>query len=87
MLLPVGENDFYKSDKLAVAWVSGITAEFQDEARDPEVCSGNLEEQTKKAYKNLEMVLSRTIQIIGMIGSCRINRAGTEEMCYGLLGW
>ena len=79
MLLPMGENDFYKSDKLAVAWVSGITAEFQDEARDPEVCSGNLEEQTKKAYKNLEMVLSRTghtlndiVKIIYYIDPCAV---------------
>jgi len=60
MLLPIGENDLYKHDNLGVAWVSGITAESQSIAHTSGVCSGDLEEQTKKAYKNLELVLSRT---------------------------
>ena len=60
MLLPIGENDLYKHDNLGVAWVSGITAESQGITHTLGVCSGDLEEQTKKAYKNLELVLSRT---------------------------
>ena len=57
MLLPIRENDSFKRDNLTVAWVSGITAESQGIIPSQKGCTGDLEEQTKKAYKNLELVL------------------------------
>ena len=60
MLLPISEDDSYTVNNPSIAWVSGITAGVLDDATGDFVCVGTLEEQTSKAYANLEKVLARS---------------------------
>ena len=60
MLLPLSEDDFYTVNDPNIAWVSGITAGVRDDVTGESVCVGTLEEQTSKAYENLEKVLARS---------------------------